>query len=218
MEDGLQAVLRLQWRCLCGLKARDLDRKALAWRSGPCADPVWPLRRAAAAGRHPGLSPGDGHWSADSKVGKTLYAFWGGPQLAQALDEADAGRYSPDPAIINCRLAGILRRGRPQKALELSGDPAPASSRKRTARPTGAQLLTPSRARGLLARFAIDRSIGQGRRTSRPSTATAMIFQPAASDRGGVGLLPSHSRRPSVHQERLSPNGCGLLDFRAMWR
>ena len=97
-EDGMQAAFAFNGDVYAGLKARELDRKALAWAQ----DHIRIL-----SGLYGVLRPLDAiqpyrlemHSRLKTRRGRSLYDFWG-PRIAQALNEAARGHR--DPTLVNC--------------------------------------------------------------------------------------------------------------------
>ncbi len=149
MEDGLQAAFAFNGDVYSGLKARELDKKALTWAQ----DHVRIL-----SGLYGLLRPLDGiqpyrlemGTSLKTNRGKTLYAFWG-DRLAQALNEGVRGH--KDPTLVNAasqEYFGSVAR----KALT-----CPVINTRFLEEKDGeAKVISfyAKRARGLLARYAID--------------------------------------------------------------
>jgi cytoplasmic iron level regulating protein YaaA (DUF328/UPF0246 family) len=152
MEEGLQAAFAFNGDVYSGLKARELDKKGLAYAQGHIR---------ILSGLYGLLKPLDGiqpyrlEMGTSLKTGrsKTLYAFWG-DRIANALNEQ--GRGAKDPTLINAasqEYFGAVDR----KALKL-----PVVNLRFLEEKDGeAKIISfyAKRARGLLARYAIDHAI-----------------------------------------------------------
>jgi len=149
MEDGLQAAFAFNGDVYSGLKARDLDKKGLTYAQ----DHVRIL-----SGLYGLLRPLDGiqayrlemGTSLKTKVGKTLYAFWG-DKLALALNDALEGH--KDKTLVNAASQEYFGAVA-QKALS-----HPVINTRFLEEKDGeAKVISfyAKRARGLLARYAID--------------------------------------------------------------
>jgi cytoplasmic iron level regulating protein YaaA (DUF328/UPF0246 family) len=152
MEDGLQAAFAFNGDVYSGLKARELDKKSLAYAQ----DHVRIL-----SGLYGLLKPLDGiqpyrlemGTSLKTRRGKTLYAFWG-DRIANALNEQGLG--AKDPTLVNAasqEYFGAVDR----KALKL-----PVVNLRFLEEKDGeARIISfyAKKARGLLARYAIDHRI-----------------------------------------------------------
>jgi cytoplasmic iron level regulating protein YaaA (DUF328/UPF0246 family) len=149
-EEGVQAVFAFNGDVYLGLKARELDKAALNWAQAH-------LR--ILSGLYGLLSPLDAIQpyrlemgsALKTRRGANLYAFWG-PRIAQALNAAADGH--ADRTLVNLAsheyFAAVDR-----KALNLPVVNCHFSQERDGAlRPQG---FVAKRARGLLARFAIDR-------------------------------------------------------------
>jgi cytoplasmic iron level regulating protein YaaA (DUF328/UPF0246 family) len=98
MEEGLQAAFAFNGDVYSGLKARELNKKALAYAQ---------KHVRILSGLYGVLKPMDGIQayrlemgvSLKTKRGKTLYAFWG-DRIAQVLNEAAEGH--KDRTLVNC--------------------------------------------------------------------------------------------------------------------
>ena len=149
MEDGLQAAFAFNGDVYSGLKARELDKKALAYAQ----DHVRIL-----SGLYGVLRPLDGiqayrlemGTSLKTKAGKTLYAFWG-DKLAKALNADMHGH--KDRTLVNAASQEYFGAVA-QKALSY-----PVINTRFLEEKDGeAKVISfyAKRARGLLARYAID--------------------------------------------------------------
>lgn len=152
MEDGLQAALAFNGDVYAGLKARELDKKALAWAQDHVRilSGLYGILRPLDAIQPYRLEMGV---SLKTKRGKTLYAFWG-DKLAKALNEAVAGH--KDPTLVNC--ASLEYFG----AVDVKALTAPLVTCKFFEEKDGeAKIISfyAKKARGLMARYTIDHRI-----------------------------------------------------------
>lgn len=152
MEDGLQAAFAFNGDVYSGLKARELDKKGLAYAQAHVR---------ILSGLYGLLKPLDGiqpyrlemGTSLKTARGKTLYAFWG-DRIANALNEQGLG--AKDPTLVNAasqEYFGAVDR----KALKL-----PVVNLRFLEEKDGeARIISfyAKKARGLLARYAIDHRI-----------------------------------------------------------
>ena len=152
MEDGLQAAFAFNGDVYSGLKARELDKKGLAYAQAHVR---------ILSGLYGLLKPLDGiqpyrlemGTSLKTKRGKTLYAFWG-DRIATALNEQGLG--AKDPTLVNAasqEYFGAVDR----KALKL-----PVVNLRFLEEKDGeAKIISfyAKKARGLIARYAIDHRI-----------------------------------------------------------
>lgn len=151
-EDGLQAAFAFNGDVYLGLKARELDRKALCWAQD---------RIRILSGLYGVLRPMDAIQPyrlemgvrIKTKRGASLYDFWG-PRIAEHLNAAAEGH--KDKTLVNCASAeyfGAVDR----KALKL-----PVVSCRFVEEKDGEGKVISffaKRARGAMARFAIDNRI-----------------------------------------------------------
>jgi hypothetical protein len=172
-EEGVQAAFAFNGDVYLGLKARELDKKALGWAQ----DHVRIL-----SGLYGVLRPMDAIQPyrlemgvrIKTRRGGSLYDFWG-PRISQALDAAVAGH--KQPLIVNCAsqeyFAAVDR-----KALK-----APVVTCRFVEEKDGeARVISffAKRARGAMARFAIDNRIERAEYLK-------------AFDRDGYRFVPSAS-------------------------
>ena len=151
-EEGLQAAFAFNGDVYLGLKARELDKKALAWAQDHVRilSGLYGLLRPLDAIQPYRLEMGV---RLKTRRGQSLYDFWG-PRISQALNEAAQGQ--KDKTLVNCasnEYFGAVDR----KALKL-----PVVTCKFLEEKDGeARMLSffAKRARGLLARYAIDNRI-----------------------------------------------------------
>ena len=148
-EDGLQAVFAFNGDVYAGLKARELDRTALKWTQDHLRilSGLYGLLRPLDAIQPYRLEMGS---RLKTRRGANLYAFWGG-RISQALNAAADGQ--SDPTLVNLasqEYAGAIDRSALKLPVitchfrrEREGDLTPQS-------------FLAKRARGLMARFAID--------------------------------------------------------------
>jgi cytoplasmic iron level regulating protein YaaA (DUF328/UPF0246 family) len=151
-DDGMQAAFAFNGDVYAGLKARELDRKALAWAQ----DHIRIL-----SGLYGLLRPLDAiqpyrlemHSRLKTRRGRSLYDFWG-PRIAEALNEAARGH--KDPTLVNCA-SGEYFGAVDQKALKL-----PVIACRFLEERDGEAKMNSffaKKARGLLARWAIDNRV-----------------------------------------------------------
>jgi len=173
MEDGLQAAFAFNGDVYSGLKARELDKKGLAYAQ----DHIRIL-----SGLYGLLRPLDGiqpyrlemGTSLKTRRGKTLYAFWG-DRIAKALNEHGMG--AKDPTLVNAASQEYFGAVDP-KALKL-----PVVNLRFLEEKDGqAKVISfyAKKARGLLARFAIDSRI-QKAADLKAFASEGYRFQPQAS-------------------------------------
>ena len=151
-EEGLQAAFAFNGDVYMGLKARELDRKALAWAQDHVRilSGLYGVLRPLDAIQPYRLEMGV---RIKTRRGMSLYDFWG-PQISQSLDAALAGQ--KDRTVVNCasqEYFGAVDRG----ALK-----APVISCRFLEEQDGeARVLSfyAKKARGLMARYAIDNRI-----------------------------------------------------------
>lgn len=149
MEDGLQAAFAFNGDVYTGLKARELDKKALTYAQDH-------LR--ILSGLYGVLRPLDGIQpyrlemgvSLKTKRGKSLYAFWG-ERIAHALNGAMAGH--KDQTLVNCASQEYFG------AVDLKAiKPSVVTTRFLEEKDGEAKIISfyAKKARGLMARYAID--------------------------------------------------------------
>jgi uncharacterized protein len=173
MEDGLQAALAFNGDVYTGLRARELNRKALAYAQ----DHVRIL-----SGLYGVLRPLDGIQAyrlemgvrIKTKRGHSLYDFWG-DRVAQALNAAASGH--KDPTLVNCA-SGEYFGAVDRDALKLPL----VNVRFHEEKDGEARVISfyAKKARGLMARFAIDNRIERAEDLKAFDTA-GYRFQPAQS-------------------------------------
>ncbi|WP_309643661.1 peroxide stress protein YaaA [Phenylobacterium sp.] len=152
MEEGLQAAFAFNGDVYSGLKARELDKKGLAYaqKHVRILSGLYGVLRPMDAIQPYRLEMGV---SLKTKRGKTLYAFWG-DKIAKALNEAGAGQ--KDPTLVNC--ASLEYFG----AVDLKALKLPLVTAKFFEEKDGeAKIISfyAKKARGLMARYAIDHRI-----------------------------------------------------------
>ena len=151
-ESGLQAAFAFNGDVYAGLKARDLDRKALAWAQDHVRilSGLYGVLRPLDAIQPYRLEMGT---QLKTRRGTSLYDFWG-PRISEALNEAAQGH--KDKTLVNCASGeyfGAVDRG----ALKL-----PVIACRFLEEQDGeARIISfyAKKARGLMARFAIDHRI-----------------------------------------------------------
>jgi len=151
-EEGLQAAFAFNGDVYLGLKARELDKKALAWAQDHVRilSGLYGVLRPLDAIQPYRLEMGV---RLKTRRGQSLYDFWG-PRIANALNEAAQGQ--KDKTLVHCasnEYFGAVDR----QALKL-----PVVSCKFLEEKDGeARMLSffAKKARGLMARYAIDNRI-----------------------------------------------------------
>jgi uncharacterized protein len=185
MEDGLQAAFAFNGDVYNGLKARDLDKKALAYAQGHVR---------ILSGLYGVLRPLDGiqayrlemGTALKTKSGKTLYAFWG-DKLAKALNDDLQGH--KDRTLVNAASQEYFGAVA-QKALT-----HPVIHTRFLEEKDGeAKVISfyAKRARGLLARYAIDHRLEKAEDLK-------------AFDRDGYRFVPHLSTETEWVFSRLQP-------------
>lgn len=151
-EDGLQAAFAFNGDVYLGLRARELDRKALNWAQDHLRilSGLYGVLRPLDAIQPYRLEMGT---RLKTKRGGSLYDFWG-PRLAEALDQALAGH--KDRTLVNCASEEYFG------AVDLKALKAPVVNVRFLEEKDGeARVISffAKRARGRIARFAIDNRI-----------------------------------------------------------
>jgi cytoplasmic iron level regulating protein YaaA (DUF328/UPF0246 family) len=153
-EEGVQAAFAFNGDVYAGLKARELDKKALAWAQDHVRilSGLYGLLRPLDAIQPYRLEMGT---ALRTRRGKSLYDFWG-PRIAEALNEAAMGQ--KDKTLVNCA-SGEYFGAVDRKALKLPV----VSCRFLEEKDGEARIISffAKKARGLMARFAIDNRIGR---------------------------------------------------------
>jgi cytoplasmic iron level regulating protein YaaA (DUF328/UPF0246 family) len=155
-EEGLQAVFAFNGDVYMGLRARELDRKALAWAQDRVRilSGLYGVLRPLDAIQPYRLEMGT---RLKTRRGHSLYDFWG-ERIAQALNEAAMGH--KDRTLVNCA-SGEYFAAVDRKALKL-----PLLSCRFLEEKDGeARIISffAKRARGMLARYAIDHRIDRAK-------------------------------------------------------
>jgi cytoplasmic iron level regulating protein YaaA (DUF328/UPF0246 family) len=151
-DDGLQAAFAFNGDVYLGLKARELDRKALAYAQDHVRilSGLYGVLRPLDAIQPYRLEMGV---RIKTRRGQSLYDFWG-PRVSQALDAALAGH--KDRTLVNCASQEYFG------AVDRAVLKAPVISCRFLEEKDGeARILSfyAKRARGLMARYAIDNRI-----------------------------------------------------------
>jgi cytoplasmic iron level regulating protein YaaA (DUF328/UPF0246 family) len=172
-EDGLQAAFAFNGDVYQGLKARELDNRALGWAQDHLRilSGLYGVLRPLDAIQPYRLEMGV---RIKTRRGQSLYDFWG-PNLSLALNEAAAG--SQDRTLINCASQEYFG------AVDRDALKMPVISCRFLEEKDGeARILSffAKRARGLMARYAIDNRIDRA--------ADLRAF-----DRDGYRFVASHS-------------------------
>lgn len=173
MEDGLQAAFAFNGDVYSGLRARELDKKGLAYAQ----DHIRIL-----SGLYGLLKPLDGiqpyrlemGTSLKTRRGKTLYAFWG-DRIARALNEHGMG--AKDPTLVNAASQEYFG------AVDLKALKLPVVNLRFLEEKDGqAKVISfyAKKARGLIARYAIDNRIRKAADLKAFDT-DGYRFQPQAS-------------------------------------
>ena len=189
-EDGLQAAFAFNGDVYLGLKARELDKEGPGLGPGPCADPcreyygvLKPLDAIQPYRLEMGVR-------IKTKRGSSLYDFWG-PQISQTLDAALAGH--KDATLVNCASQEYFG------AVDRAALRAPVVTCRFLEEKDGeARIMSffAKRARGAMARFAIDNRIEHAADLQALSTATATASCPV-SPQTMNSPSPGRSRRRS---------------------
>ena len=151
-EEGLQAAFAFNGDVYLGLKARELDRKALSWAQDHVRilSGLYGVLRPLDAIQPYRLEMGV---RIKTRRGQSLYDFWG-PRISAALDEAAQGH--KDRTIVNCASGEYFG------AVDRAALKAPVVSCRFLEEKDGeARIISffAKRARGALARYAIDNRI-----------------------------------------------------------
>ena len=151
-EDGLQAAFAFNGDVYRGLKARDLDRKALAWAQDHLRilSGLYGVLRPMDAIQPYRLEMGV---KIKTKRGQSLYDFWG-PRIAQNLDAALARQ--KDKTVVNCASQEYFG------AVDRAALKAPVISCRFLEEKDGeARIMSffAKKARGMMARYAIDNRV-----------------------------------------------------------
>jgi cytoplasmic iron level regulating protein YaaA (DUF328/UPF0246 family) len=151
-EEGLQAAFAFNGDVYMGLKARELDRKALAWAQDHVRilSGLYGVLRPLDAIQPYRLEMGT---RLKTRRGHSLYDFWGG-RISQALNEAAHGH--KDRTLVNCASSEYFA------AVDRAALKLPVVSCRFLEEKDGqARMISffAKKARGLLARWAIDHRI-----------------------------------------------------------
>jgi cytoplasmic iron level regulating protein YaaA (DUF328/UPF0246 family) len=153
-EEGLQAAFAFNGDVYMGLQARTLDRKSLAWAQDHLRilSGLYGVLRPLDAIQPYRLEMGV---RLKTRRGQSLYDFWG-PRISQTLNEAAMGHR--DKTLVNCA-SGEYFGSVDRKALKLPV----VTCRFLEEKDGEARVLGffAKKARGLLARYAIDNRLGQ---------------------------------------------------------
>ncbi len=152
MEDGLQAAFAFNGDVYSGLKARELDKKGLAYAQDHIRilSGLYGLLKPMDAIQAYRLEMGT---QLKTKRGKSLYAFWG-DRIARALN--DHGRGAKDPTLVNAASQEYFG------AVDLKALELPVVNLRFLEEKDGeAKVISfyAKKARGLMARYAIDNRI-----------------------------------------------------------
>ncbi|HEV7385140.1 MAG TPA: peroxide stress protein YaaA [Phenylobacterium sp.] len=151
-EDGLQAAFAFNGDVYLGLRARELDRKALAWAQDHLRilSGLYGVLRPLDAIQPYRLEMGV---RIKTRRGMSLYDFWG-PRVSEALDKAVAGH--KQRTVVNCASQEYFG------AVDRAALKAPVLTCRFLEEKDGeARIMSffAKRARGAMARFAIDNRI-----------------------------------------------------------
>jgi cytoplasmic iron level regulating protein YaaA (DUF328/UPF0246 family) len=194
-DDGLQAAFAFNGDVYMGLKARELDRKALAWAQDHLRilSGLYGVLRPLDAIQPYRLEMGT---RLKTRRGQSLYDFWG-PRVSQALDRAADGH--KDKTVVNCA-SGEYFGAVDRKALR-----APVIACRFLEEKDGeARIISffAKRARGQMARYAIDNRIERSA-DLRAFDCDGYRFQPQlSSDEEFTFLRP---QPPPVARTRSTP-------------
>jgi cytoplasmic iron level regulating protein YaaA (DUF328/UPF0246 family) len=151
-DEGLQAAFAFNGDVYAGLKARELDKKGLAWAQDHVRilSGLYGVLRPLDAIQPYRLEMGV---RLKTRRGQSLYDFWG-PRISRALNEAAQGH--KDKTLVNCA-SGEYFGAVDRKALTLPV----VTCRFLEEKDGEARMISffAKKARGLLARFAIDHRI-----------------------------------------------------------
>ncbi|WP_304219412.1 peroxide stress protein YaaA [Phenylobacterium aquaticum] len=173
MEDGLQAAFAFNGDVYAGLKARELDRKGLAYAQEHVRilSGLYGLLRPLDAIQPYRLEMGT---RLKTKRGPSLYAFWG-DRIATALDQAMAGH--KDRTLVNCASGEYFG------AVDLKALKAPVVNVRFLEEKDGSAKIISffaKKARGLMARYAIDHRLDKAI-DLKAFDSEGYRFQPSAS-------------------------------------
>jgi uncharacterized protein len=173
MEDGLQAAFAFNGDVYAGLRARELDKKALAFaqKHVRILSGLYGVLRPLDAIQPYRLEMGV---SLKTKRGKTLYAFWG-DRIAQVLNAAAEGH--KDRTLVNCASQEYFG------AVDVGALKLPLVHCRFLEEKDGeARVISffAKRARGLMARYAIDHRIDRAEGL-KDFDVDGYRFQPKAS-------------------------------------
>lgn len=172
-EEGLQAVLAFNGDVYQGLKARELDRRSLAWAQDHVRilSGLYGVLRPLDAIQPYRLEMGT---RLKTKRGPDLYRFWG-EKIARSLNEAIRGH--KDRTLVNLASAEYFG------AVDVSALEMPTVSIRFLEEKDGeARVISffAKRARGMMARYAIDRRIDRAEKLKAFDTA-GYRYQPERS-------------------------------------
>ncbi|WP_293900822.1 peroxide stress protein YaaA [Phenylobacterium sp.] len=192
-DDGLQAAFAFNGDVYAGLRARELDRKALAWAQDHVRilSGLYGVLRPLDAIQPYRLEMGT---RLKTRRGQSLYDFWG-PRVAQALDRAAESHR--ERVVVNCA-SGEYFGAVDRKALK-----APVVACRFLEEKDGeARILSffAKRARGAMARYAIDNRI-EAVRDLRSFDRDGYRFQPHLSS--DEEMTFSRPQPPPVAQTRV---------------
>jgi cytoplasmic iron level regulating protein YaaA (DUF328/UPF0246 family) len=172
-EEGLQAAFAFNGDVYAGLRARELDRKSLAWAQEHIRilSGLYGVLRPLDAIQPYRLEMGT---QLKTKRGGCLYDFWGG-RISETLNEAGAGH--KDKTLVNCA-SGEYFAAVDRKALKLPV----VSCRFLEEKDGEARIISffAKKARGLMARYAVDHRIDRAQELKAFDSA-GYRFAPALS-------------------------------------
>ena len=192
-EDGLQAAFAFNGDVYLGLRARELDRKALGWAQEHVRilSGLYGVLRPLDAIQPYRLEMGV---RIKTRRGQSLYDFWG-PRIAAALDEAARGH--KDRTIVNCASGEYFG------AVDRAALKAPVVACRFLEEQDGeARIISffAKRARGAMARYAIDNRIERAA-DLKAFDVDGYRFQPHLSSDEEMTFMrpqpPPAARRPS---------------------
>jgi hypothetical protein len=153
-EEGLQAAFAFNGDVYTGLKARELDKKGLAWAQDHVRilSGLYGVLRPLDAIQPYRLEMGT---RLKTRRGASLYDFWG-PRIAEALNQATQGH--KDKTLVNCASTEYFT------AVDRAALKLPVLTCRFLEEKDGeARMISffAKKARGLLARYAIDHRLGR---------------------------------------------------------
>lgn len=194
-EEGLQAAFAFNGDVYMGLRARELDKKALAWAQAHVRilSGLYGVLRPLDAIQPYRLEMGT---RLKTRRGHSLYDFWGS-RIAEALNEA--AQSHKDPTLVNCASTEYFT------AVDRAALKLPVVSCRFLEEKDGeARMISffAKKARGLLARWAIDHRV---ERAADLRGFDAEGYRLVKSQSSGEELTFSRPQPPPVAQLRRAP-------------